>query len=158
MSENTEQKPQVVDKRRFTADSGPGEQASETLKFFCTCGHVRGMHRASKPHTCNFAECNCEGFKLTRSKTLEVFSPSSDPNKPVGMDFTSAIKQVLEGKRVTRLEWNNPEIYLLMFMWGNISPKQPAGKYLSIHHADGSVNPLVINDGDMLGDDWVVVV
>lgn len=86
------------------------------------------------------------------------FSPSSDPNKPVGMDFATAIQQVIEGKRVTRLEWGNPEIWLMMFVWSNINPKTPTGKYLTIHHADGAMNPLAISDGDLAGDDWVVVV
>ena len=65
---------------------------------------------------------------------------------------------MLEGKRVTRLEWGNPDIFLFMFMWGQINPNVPAGKYLSIHNADGSVHPLYMSDGDMLGDDWVEVV
>lgn len=89
---------------------------------------------------------------------VAVFSPSSNPINTPGMDFPTAIQQVMKGHRVTRLEWENPEIWLMMFYWGAISPKQPAGKYLSIHHADGAVNPLVIGDGDLLGDDWVVVV
>jgi hypothetical protein len=87
-----------------------------------------------------------------------VFSPSSNPNKPIGMDFGTAISEVIKGKRVTRLEWADPNIYLLMFMWGQINPEVPAGKYLSIHNANGSVHPLYMSDGDLLGDDWVVVV
>lgn len=122
-----EQKPQVVDKRRFTG----GSTAKDAGEFFM------------------------EALELVGNAS---FSPSSDPSKPVGMDFSSAIKQVLEGKRVTRLNWGNPEIYLLMFMFGNINARVPTGKYLTIHHADGAMHPLYISDGDMLGDDWVVVV
>lgn len=86
------------------------------------------------------------------------FSPSSSPSNKPGMDFPTAMKQVIKGQRVTRLEWENPDIWLMMFYWGQINPKVPAGKYLSIHHADGAVSPLYIGDGDLLADDWIVVV
>ena len=88
----------------------------------------------------------------------ESFSPSSQPSTSPGMDFPTAMKQVIKGQRVTRLEWENPDIWLMMFYWGQINPKLPAGKYLSIHHADGVVSPLYIVDGDLLADDWIVVV
>lgn len=85
------------------------------------------------------------------------FSPSSVPSPTPGMDFSTAIQEVIKGKRITRLEWENPEIWLMMYYWGTVNPKTPAGKYLSIHHADGSMNPLCIKDADLFADDWVVV-
>lgn len=170
-----EQKPQVVDKGRFAsmdADdlpsfedyvAGNAEVPIEgTMSLNLPTKPQEAVNRVNRLRFGRIGDLTSEDVPTYQPEGPQPsdtpqFSPSSDPNKPTLMDFSSAIKQVLEGKRVTRLEWGNPEIYLLMFMWGNISPQQPAGKYLSIHHADGSVNPLIINDGDMLGDDWVVV-
>lgn len=145
---------QVVDKRRLAelhtmSPSSLDDPAFEAKRQFAEEHRITyGPAQESPPEM-----VGSFGRKLNTE-----FSPSANPDKAQGMDFSSAIKLVKEGKRVTRLEWNNPDIWLMMFYWGDINPKTPAGKYLSIHHADGAMNPLYINDGDMLGDDWVVVV
>lgn len=138
------EKLQVVDRRRF-ADRINDEDVKQMIRE--ERADVRSM--LTEPPT---------EFVSETARKIGQFSPSSNPVNTPGMDFPTAIQQVMKGHRVTRLEWENPEIWLMMFYWGAISPKQPAGKYLSIHHADGAVNPLVIGDGDLLGDDWVVVV
>ena len=51
---------------------------------------------------------------------------------------------VKDGQRVTRLEWNDPNIYV--FLSG----------YLRIRLASGD-HDLIVSTGDMLGTDWVVV-
>lgn len=85
------------------------------------------------------------------------FSPSSQAKEVPGMDFPAAIREVIKGHRVTRLEWENPDIWLIMFYWGRINPKTGPGKYLSIHHADGTMSQLYVSDGDLLANDWVIV-
>lgn len=91
-------------------------------------------------------------------ESASQFSPAASPNKEMaGMDFGTALKTIVHGGRVTKLEWADPNIYLLMFMWGASNPNTPAGMYLTIHHADGTMHPLCVNDGDILGEDWVVV-
>lgn len=120
--------PQVVDKRRFTDEGEPKPPGVEDIVI---------------PFNPNPIE--------------HQFSPSSEPKSVPGMDFGTALKQVARGQRVTRLEWENPEIWLYMFYWGQQNPNTPAGKYLSIHHADGTNNPLTPSDGDMMAEDWVVV-
>lgn len=142
----SEEKPQVVDKRRLAVQGEPILALEGWQEI------ADSVQRAA-----NDLDPEMEAAAL-KAFDEPNFSPSSDPNKPIGMDFSTAIQQVLEGKRVTRLEWGNPDEYLLMFMWGQMNPKTPAGKYLSVHHADGAVNPLCISDGDLAGDDWVVVV
>lgn len=124
--------PRVVDKRRF-ADRINDDDVKESIR--------EGL----------------EDIHSIVSKPLE-FSPSSVQSATPGMNFGDALKQVVKGQRVTRLEWENPEIWLYMFYWGRQSPKVPEGKYLSIHHADGAVHPLTPNDGDMMADDWVIVI
>ena len=126
--------PQVVDKRRFNRiDEIGAEKLSPNHPIY-------------------------QALAEDGETTPGTFSPSSQPSTSPGMDFPTALKQVIKGNRVTRLEWEHPEIWLMMFYWGAINPKVQAGKYLSIHHADGTVHPLYVGDGDLLADDWVVVV
>lgn len=152
----TNENPQVVDKRRFTT------LAIEEPVLCLRCGHERRFSD-NEGGTCekiadeegHFCGCGCE---FPPEPHFATFSPSSQPSTSPGMDFPTAMKQVIKGQRVTRLEWENPDIWLMMFYWGQINPKVQAGKYLSIHHADGAVSPLYIGDGDLLADDWIVVV
>jgi len=73
------------------------------------------------------------------------------PNKEVQeqMDFNGAIKAVLDGKKVTKLEWNSPAEFMVM-----------AGEYLCVHHS-GDDSPtyhrLIIRESDLKGTDWVIV-
>jgi hypothetical protein len=62
------------------------------------------------------------------------------------MSFPEAMKQVIDGKKITRVEWKNKEIYCLI-----------NGEFLSIHKEDGKNYQWIVNDGDMLSTDWVVI-
>lgn len=62
------------------------------------------------------------------------------------MTFVEAIQEITNGKWLSRREWHNPAIYLLVYRG-----------YLSIHHADERITSLLVTDGDLLGDDWYVV-
>lgn len=62
------------------------------------------------------------------------------------MTFAEAIQEITNGKWLSRKEWGNPNIYLLVWRGA-----------LSIHHADGHTTTLIVTDGDLLGDDWYVV-
>lgn len=66
--------------------------------------------------------------------------------KPVLMDFPDAIRQVILGKRITRLEWPNKEVF--GFLNGNM---------LSLHKQDGKNYQWLVSDGDLLADDWIVL-
>ena len=70
---------------------------------------------------------------------------SSPVKTPKLLNFSKAMQAVVDGKRVTKLEWNNPNvvIYLLDFLY--------------IKLGDGSSHTLTVSSGDMLGEDWVVV-
>ena len=74
-------------------------------------------------------------------------TPAKTPteSKPGNMTFPEAMSAVLAGAKVTKLEWGNDKIYL--FLDGT----------LNIMKEDGTVNTLIVSDGDMLGTDWVVV-
>ena len=62
------------------------------------------------------------------------------------MDFFEALIRIHNGKRVTRLEWQDPEYYCLMHQ-----------NKLCLHKPDGKIYSWIINDGDMAGDDWVII-
>lgn len=59
--------------------------------------------------------------------------------------FSEAIKEVTNGKKIARLEWDT-NVY--GFLNRDI---------LSLHKADGKNYQWVINDGDLLAKDWVVL-
>jgi hypothetical protein len=59
-------------------------------------------------------------------------------------DFPEAMKKIIEGKKVARVEWNNTDYCFLN------------GEWLSIHRNN---NDYIwkVNDGDMNGVDWFMV-
>lgn len=59
------------------------------------------------------------------------------------MDFPEAIQEVINGRKVTKLEWDDPTIYVYL-----------TGGFLSIRKEDG-LHRLLLSDGDLLGTDWV---
>lgn len=60
--------------------------------------------------------------------------------------FPEAMKKVIEGKKVSRLEWNDESVVIFL-----------DGEYLSIQYGTKTPNKLYIRDGDLLGTDWIVV-
>lgn len=75
---------------------------------------------------------------------------SPSPLRPVLaavlMNYPEAITAVIDGKRITRLEWNDPDIYGML-----------RDGMLMIRRSDTGWHTWIINDGDLLSDDWVVV-
>lgn len=62
------------------------------------------------------------------------------------VDFPMAIKAVIDGKRVTKKEWNNPAVYGIM-----------KDGWLQICKPDGKFYAWMLNDGDLLGKDWIII-
>lgn len=63
------------------------------------------------------------------------------------MDFASALKEVMNGKRIRRLEWQDEIAYLTL-----------ADERLMVFKVeDKLLHPLIVSVGDMTGMDWVVV-
>jgi hypothetical protein len=63
------------------------------------------------------------------------------------MGFPGAIQRVVDGGKVTKLEWDDPAIYIFLH-----------NGYLSIKKKDGAIPQLLVSEADMLGNDWVSVV
>jgi len=62
------------------------------------------------------------------------------------MDFPEAIRAVIEGKKITKLEWNDEEIYGVL-----------NDNILMLHKKDRIMYKWMLSDGDLFGEDWVVV-
>lgn len=62
------------------------------------------------------------------------------------MTFSEAVKEIVIGRKVHKLEWKDKDYY--GFLNGGI---------LSLHKPDGKNYHWLVNDGDINGEDYVVV-
>jgi len=75
----------------------------------------------------------------------QEFEVKESPVSKLEMTFPQAIEKIIMGKKLTRREWGNKEIYIVL-----------EGGVLKIKKIDG-FHPLLVSDGDMLAEDWIVV-
>lgn len=61
------------------------------------------------------------------------------------LDFLTALKYAIEGKRITKAEWNNSDIYCVM------------ENGMLCLHKNGVVHHWLISEGDTIGNDWSVL-
>jgi hypothetical protein len=62
------------------------------------------------------------------------------------LSFPEAMKLVIEGKQITKIEWHNDNVFGVL-----------KDGFLMIHTADDKFHRWIINDGDLLGNDYVVL-
>lgn len=62
------------------------------------------------------------------------------------VDLPTAIKAVIDGKRITKKEWNNPAMYGML-----------RDGWLVLCKEDGKFYSWTMNDGDLFGKDWIVL-
>lgn len=60
--------------------------------------------------------------------------------------FPEAIKAVIDGKKITKQEWDDPEYYGLL-----------NGEFLMLHKPYGTFHQWIVSYGDLTGDDWYVI-
>lgn len=76
-------------------------------------------------------------------------SISPSPQKPIAeevhLSFYDALKAVADGKKITKAEWENQEIY------GFINT------FLMLHKPEAGDRAWTISDGDLAGNDWIVL-
>ena len=73
-------------------------------------------------------------------------SPVIKKPSQVQIDFIQAVKELIDGKKVTKLEWNNPNIYFFI-----------QDEYLRIMGADGQTHNTILRLPDLIGTDFIVV-
>lgn len=80
--------------------------------------------------------------------TTSPVPPSDAPDKPFEMDFPQAMKAIIEGSRIARVGWNNPDFAFL----------NPKDGMLTIYtSSDGQFHSWTLTDGDILTTDWIVL-
>ena len=72
-------------------------------------------------------------------------SPTLPKEKSKQMDFPEAIRQIIAGKKVTRLEWKDENIYGIL-----------KDGYLMIYR-ESKFHQWTVNEEDMIRKDWIVV-
>lgn len=78
---------------------------------------------------------------------VSATSPKPKTKKPTNLDFFDALRQVYLGKCITKLEWNEPDCYFKL-VDGRLMIYKPDTKMF---------HPLIVTDGDMAGEDWIVI-
>mgnify|MGYP001562266562 CR=1 FL=1 len=68
---------------------------------------------------------------------------------PTEMDFPAAMRAVRDGKRITKKEWEDPRAYGLLHE-GRLRVHL-AAEHASIFH------DWIVSDGDLSGEDWIVL-
>ena len=71
---------------------------------------------------------------------------SPTPKKVVEMDFPTAIQKVIEGEKITKLEWHNK------FIYGELRDD-----FLMLKKEDNKFHPWLLSEADMRGEDWVII-
>lgn len=77
------------------------------------------------------------------------FSPTSvrkPKSSDMRMTFDKAMQAIIAGERVTKKEWDDPEIFGVM----------RDGFLKLIKH--GVANVWLVSDGDLLGEDWAILI
>lgn len=64
--------------------------------------------------------------------------------KPATFDFPVAVRQVIEGKKITRVEWGNEKIYGFL---------NRDNGHVMLHKEDGN-HDWIMTEGDLVGEDW----
>lgn len=78
----------------------------------------------------------------------EDSSPSngSQAESEATMTFDEAIAEVIIGKKIHKLEWQDKEYY------GFLEDER-----LKLHKPGGSTHDWIISSGDLMGNDWIVL-
>lgn len=64
----------------------------------------------------------------------------------VKYDFPEIMRKLIDGNKITKLEWNNKNIYGVL-----------NEGILMLHKKDGKFYKWTINEGDLLGTDFIVI-
>ena len=63
------------------------------------------------------------------------------------MSFPDAMKAIINGEKITKLEWEYPDTYCFL-----------NGEFLSIHNGKKpGTHAWIVSDGDLIGMDWVII-
>jgi hypothetical protein len=75
-------------------------------------------------------------------------SPTVTEQKEGLIDFPAAMQAVKDGNRITKKEWNDKKNNAYCAIHDGL---------LMLHKDDGVWYKWIVNDGDMFGEDWIVL-
>lgn len=73
-------------------------------------------------------------------------SPIAKSHPKANLSFYDALAEVLKGKKITKAEWGNADIY------GVID-----GQILKLVKEDGEMHNWIVSESDIIGTDWQVL-
>lgn len=76
----------------------------------------------------------------------QTISPTKPKTKKTELDFYEALKEVMTGKSITKLEWGNRNIFGIL-----------KDTHLMLHKNDNRYYDWILSEADIRGDDWVVL-
>ena len=119
-----------------------GDDQKEELPFWGNCRDILKLYKNNKKIMKEEKKESKDGGVL--SKIVEGMSPT--PPKITEMDFPTALREVIAGKKITKLEWCNKEVVVLL-----------EKEILTIYRDDGKSYQLILSEADIKGSDWIVV-
>lgn len=82
---------------------------------------------------------------MDTNQTSPQISPEPIKVNPE-MNFPAAMRTIIMGSKVTKLEWDNENVYGVL-----------RGGFLMLHKEDDKDYQWTISEGDILGEDFIVV-
>ena len=73
-------------------------------------------------------------------------TPPTTPETSQQLNFNEAIAELLAGKSITKLEWDDKQYY------GTLADNR-----LRLHKPDGQLYDWILSEGDMKGTDYIVL-
>ena len=97
----------------------------------------------------NFGKKINKNMKIENQQKIIGLSSSPVPRKEISqkeMNFPEAIKQIILGMKITRIEWKDKEDYGIL-----------KDGFLMLHKSnDNKFYKWIINEGDINGTDWII--
>ena len=84
-----------------------------------------------------------DGDKSAMSPGLQTIKPA---DTQILMNFGDAMKEIVAGKKITKLEWKNEKVFCLL-----------KDNLIKLHKEDDVYYQWIISEGDLTGEDWVTI-
>jgi hypothetical protein len=85
-------------------------------------------------------------MKKEETSAASPLPSSTGKDKNVGLSFYLALQALAKGGKITKLEWENENVYGLMH-----------NGLVTLHKDDDKLYSWLISDGDINGTDWVII-
>lgn len=82
---------------------------------------------------------------MSESGTSPIVTTMEFPKRT--MSFADCLLAILDGSKARRLEWEDNGTFITM----------REGKVMIFKIEDNMLHPLIVTDGDILGDDWSIL-